>query len=190
MDRSQCVWAHYCLNEWQEVQEKAGSLSTPPGSSLPGYGNSLEMAGSATVEAPRNSPRRRVDKVLQDQVRHGRSSRFASISNPPWKEAEKFPTRSKRFQSTLERNSRLNFEPISRGERRSLKRNLTGRLGIEIISNPDRRRLEGAMENPPRKFPDSRIRLLSRFLILEMISRHRLEAFPTSRQMRAAMRLS
>jgi hypothetical protein len=178
------------LNDWQEVKEKAGSFSTPPGSSLPDHGSTLEVTRNNTVEVPGNTRQRRTGKTLREQFRHNRNSRFASIFNRTWKDPRNFLARSKHFQPTMERNLRLDFEPISRSWKRSLKRNPAGRLGIETISTRDRRRLEGAMENPARKFPGGRIRLLSRFLILEMISRYRLEALPTSRQIQAAMRLS
>ncbi len=45
---------------------------------------------------------------------------------------------------------------------------------------PDRRGLEDAVERSARKFPDCRIELVYRFLILEIVSRYGLEALPSS----------
>lgn len=119
---------------------------------------------------------------------------FESTRRPlptqPGSTLEIFDSISKRFHLTLERNLMRNFEAISRGKKQCAKSNLAGTLGLEAISTPDRRGLEETVETSARKFPDGRIGLVSRFLILEAISRHRLEALPPSRQIQAAMRLS
>lgn len=147
----------------------------------------VEMRAWKRLEMPDKQEPARLEGIAPVSDSESRRRPFPTR---PRSTLEIFESLSKRFHPALERNSMCNFEAISRDRKRCPKSHLAGTLGLETISILDRRGLEETVETAARKFPDGRIGLVSRLLILETISRHRLEALPPSCQIQAGMRLS